>query len=124
MDITEVKVYLRKNRRNGDVQREGERRLLAYVAVTISNDFVVRDIKVISGNKGLFVAMPSKKVERSSAGRNGDPMAEDNVEGRQYEYKDVAHPICTESRNYLSEKVLNAYREKCREQGIEDIEDY
>ena len=65
-------------------------KLLAYVTVTFDDVFVVHNIKVIEGNKGLFVAMPSRQLA------NGD-------------YKDVAHPIDSNFRAELQEKILSEY---------------
>lgn len=85
MNITDVRV--RK------ISKEGKMR--AVVSVTIDDEFVVHDIKVIEGDKGLFIAMPSR---RSSDG----------------EYRDVAHPINTSTRERLQAVILEAY-EKAEE---------
>ena len=79
MKITEIKVRL-----------VHEERLKAFVSVTFDNCFVVRNMKVVEGNSGLLLCMPSRKTV-----------------GEQY--KDVAHPITQEFRDYLEEKVLQAY---------------
>ena len=62
MEITEVRIFLRES---------PDRKLKAYATVTFDDSFVVRDIKVIEGNKGLFVAMPSRKL-RSSCPKCGN----------------------------------------------------
>ena len=80
MNITDVRV--RK------ISKEGK--MKAVVSVTIDDEFVVHDIKVIEGDKGLFIAMPSR---RSSDG----------------EYRDVAHPINTSTRERLQAVILEAY---------------
>lgn len=80
MNITDVRV--RK------ITKEG--RMKAVVSVTIDNEFVVHDIKVIEGEKGLFIAMPSRKA----------------TDG---EYRDIAHPINTKTREKLQSIVLAAY---------------
>ena len=85
MNITDVRV--RK------ISKEGK--MKAVVSVTIDDEFVVHDIKVIEGDKGLFIAMPSR---RSSDG----------------EYRDVAHPINTSTRERLQAVILEAY-EKAEE---------
>lgn len=85
MNITDVRV--RK------ISKEGK--MKAVVSVTIDDEFVVHDIKVIEGDKGLFIAMPSR---RSSDG----------------EYRDVAHPINTSIRERLQAVILEAY-EKAEE---------
>lgn len=82
MNITDVRV--RK------ISKEGK--MKAVVSVTIDDEFVVHDIKVIEGDKGLFIAMPSR---RSSDG----------------EYRDVAHPINTSTRERLQAVILEAYEE-------------
>ena len=85
MNITDVRV--RK------ISKEGK--MKAVVSVTIDDEFVVHDIKVIEGDNGLFIAMPSR---RSSDG----------------EYRDVAHPINTSTRERLQAVILEAY-EKAEE---------
>lgn len=80
MNITDVRV--RK------IAKEGKMR--AVVSITIDDEFVVHDIKVIEGEKGLFIAMPSRK---SSDG----------------ECRDIAHPINTQTRDKLQKLVLEAY---------------
>ena len=85
MNITDVRV--RK------ISKEGK--MKAVVSVTIDDEFVVHDIKVIVGDKGLFIAMPSR---RSSDG----------------EYRDVAHPTNTSTRERLQAVILEAY-EKAEE---------
>ena len=89
MHVTDVRV-----RR---IAREGKMR--AVVSITIDNVFVVHDIKVIEGEKGLFIAMPSK---RSADG----------------EYRDIAHPINSETRSMLEETILKSYEESAlQEEG-------
>ena len=82
MDVTDVRV-----RR---IAREGKMR--AVVSITIDKVFVVHDIKVIEGEKGLFIAMPSKK----------------SADG---EYRDIAHPINSATRELIQNKILDAYKE-------------
>ncbi len=65
-------------------------KLKAYVTVTFDNQFVVHNIKVIEGREGDFIAMPSRQLA------NG-------------EFKDVAHPICSEFRDHLQQIVMEAY---------------
>lgn len=87
MKITEVKVF-----------PVDEERLKAYVTIVIDDCFVVRDLKIIKGNSGLFVAMPSKKRK-------------DGV------YKDIAHPLNQETRADLEERVLKAYLDEIKGGG-------
>lgn len=68
----------------------GKGKMLAIASITIDNAFVVHDIKVIDGERGLFIAMPSR---RSSDG----------------EYRDIAHPLNTDTRNELQDKIIAAY---------------
>ncbi|MBU0997555.1 MAG: septation regulator SpoVG [Firmicutes bacterium] len=89
MLITEV----RAKRVNGD------NRLVGIAAITIDECFVVHELRIIEGKNGLFVAMPSRKMP------NG-------------EFKDVAHPINTETRSVIEKAVLEAY-EKLPENKIE-----
>ena len=89
MHVTDVRV-----RR---IAREGKMR--AVVSITIDNVFVVHDIKVIEGEKGLFIAMPSKK----------------SADG---EYRDIAHPINTQTRSMLEKIILDEY-EKSLQAGDE-----
>lgn len=69
---------------------EDEGKLKAYVTVTFDNSFVVHNVKIIEGQNGPFIAMPSRKTA------NG-------------EYKDVAHPISPEFRNELQAKIIGEY---------------
>ncbi|UCC94832.1 MAG: SpoVG family protein [Candidatus Omnitrophota bacterium] len=120
MDITEVRVSL--------TEREG-RRLKAYATITLDNSFVVRNIKVVEGNNGLFVAMPARKMKQfcPRCGKKVDmgsrycnhcgvqlpPPPKDLTTNRQATHQDLAHPINQEFRDYLQSKVLDAYyREK------------
>ena len=80
MEITDVRV--RK------VALDGKMR--AIVSITLDNEFVVHDIKVIEGEKGLFIAMPSKKA----------------TDG---EYRDIAHPINSSTRENLQRVILKSY---------------
>ena len=86
MQITDVRI--RK------VEKEGK--MKAVVSVTFDEIFVVHDIKVIEGEKGLFIAMPSR--------RSGDG-----------EYRDIAHPINSEMRDKLQKEILEKYEEAVKE---------
>ncbi len=123
MQITEVKVFPRVR---------GDRKLKAYVTVTFDDSFVVRNVKVIEGNKGLFVAMPSRKVQRPcSRCRRSNPVSSRfcnycgvalesgrqwEADSKQQETKDIAHPINQEFRAYLEKSVLDAYEEESKKQ--------
>jgi len=79
MDITEVKVT--------PVDQD---QLKAYVTIVLDHCFVIRDVKVIRGPKGYFVAMPSKKRKDGT-------------------FRDIAHPINRETRELMERKILEAY---------------
>jgi len=80
MEVTEVRVF--------PVEED---RLKGYATVTFDHCFLVRDLKVILGNKGLFVAMPSKKRKDGT-------------------YQDIAHPLNSQTRRLIEEKVLGEYQ--------------
>ena len=127
MEITEVRVSLRDN--------EGKR-LKAYVTVTFDNSFVVRNIKIVEGNTGLFVAMPArklkmfcprcgKKVEVESrycnhCGAQIPVTPRESLSERQATHQDLAHPINQEFRDYLQRKILNAYEAERASGGTEE----
>ena len=91
MQITDVRV--RK------VAKEGK--LKAVVSITLDDEFVVHDIKVIEGEKGLFIAMPSKKA----------------LDG---EYRDTAHPINSETRERVQNILLEKYAQVMAEESAEE----
>ncbi len=86
MQITDVRVK--------KVTKEGK--MKAIVSITIDNEFVVHDIKVIEGDKGLFIAMPSKK----------------SLDG---EYRDIAHPINSNTRDNIQNIILEKYEQSLSE---------
>lgn len=86
MTITDVRI--RK------IAAEGK--MKAIVSVTFDNEFVVHDIKVIEGQNGLFIAMPSRKTPDG-------------------EFKDIAHPINTDTREKMQSSILAAYEEAMQE---------
>lgn len=123
MEITEVRVFLRN--------KDNNKKLKAYATVTFDNCFVVRDVKVIEGSKGLFVAMPSAKMKatcpkcghrnviRSKFCNQCGGVLEQQAkpaatpeENRQAEHKDIAHPITPVCREYIQKKVLDAYEQE------------
>jgi len=75
----------------------------AIVSITIDDEFVVHDIKVIDGERGLFIAMPSRKASDG-------------------EYKDIAHPINTETRTSIQNLILEAYEKALEEDDEQPIE--
>jgi len=125
MEITEVRIFLRDNPSS---------KLRAYATITFDNAFVVRNIKVIEGNKGLFVAMPSRRIEEpcpkcnaknslrskhcnqcgSQIPHKEETTIHESTEshdkgGRRSEHRDIAHPINMETREYIQKKILKAY---------------
>ena len=88
LNITDIRV--RK------VSDEGK--MKAVVSVTFDDEFVVHDIKVIDGQNGLFIAMPSRKMG------DGD-------------YRDIAHPLRSETRNRMKDAILEAYENDEREEA-------
>ena len=89
MTITDVRI--RK------IATEGK--MKAIVSVTFDNEFVVHDIKVIEGQNGLFIAMPSRKTPDG-------------------EFKDIAHPINTDTREKIQNSILKAYEEAMEEENV------
>ncbi|MBS6396955.1 MAG: septation regulator SpoVG [Clostridiales bacterium] len=90
MQITDVRI--RK------VAKEGK--MKAVVSITIDEEFVVHDIKVIEGEKGLFIAMPSRKASDG-------------------EYRDIAHPINSSTRDFIQMMILKRYEETVAEAANE-----
>ena len=90
MQITDVRI--RKITTDGKMK--------AIVSVTFDNEFVVHDIKVIEGQNGLFIAMPSRKTPDG-------------------EFKDIAHPINTDTREKIQGSILDAYEQALNEETTE-----
>ena len=88
MQITEVKVF-----------PVNEERLKAYVSITLDGCFVIRDLKVIHGTGGLFVAMPSKKRKDG-------------------QFRDIAHPLNQETRAIIEEAVFAAFEKELSAMGV------
>lgn len=86
MNITDVRI--RK------ISDDGKMRAVA--SITLDDEFVVHDIKIIDGQNGLFIAMPSKKMSDGA-------------------FRDVAHPICSEVRNQIKEQIFQAYEKMLTE---------
>ena len=94
MNITDVRV--RK------IAKEGK--MKAVVSITIDDEFVVHDIKVIEGEKGLFIAMPSRKASDG-------------------EYRDIAHPINSQTREHIKSLILEKYQELLNTEDGEELEE-
>jgi stage V sporulation protein G len=80
MEITEVKVFPAKD--GG--------RLKAYATIVFDNSFIIRDLKIIEGNKGLFVSMPSRKRKDGT-------------------FRDIVHPLNSDTRRMIEERVTQEY---------------
>ena len=94
MNITDVRV--RK------IAKEGK--MKAVVSITIDDEFVVHDIKVIEGEKGLFIAMPSRKASDG-------------------EYRAIAHPINSQTRDHIQSLILEKYQELLNTEDGEELEE-
>lgn len=123
MEITEVRVFLKDS---------PDKKLKAYVTVTFDNAFVVRNIKVIEGTSGLFIAMPSRKIKQpcpkcgfknelrskycnqcaAALPVTSRPVGEEAGVSAQLEHKDIAHPITQSFREYLQKRILEAYEQE------------
>ena len=118
MQITQVRVHLKES---------ADSKLKAFVTITFDDMFVVRDLKVIEGKNGLFVAMPSVKMKEPCAKCNKKipvkskfccecgarlpeaPRHDEHEDEAREDHKDIAHPVTAESREYICKKVLEAY---------------
>ena len=86
MEITDIRIR----------KMDGDSKMKAIASITIDEEFVIHDIKVVDGEKGLFIAMPSKKTSEG-------------------EYRDIAHPIKTETRNRIQNMILDKYKQETAE---------
>lgn len=84
MEITEIRISLHE-----------DNKLKAFASITFDDCFVVRGLKLIEGSKGIFVAMPSRKRPDGS-------------------YQDVAHPINSETRNWMEKVIIEAYQKEIK----------
>jgi stage V sporulation protein G len=113
VQITEVRLS-RKNSRDG--------KLKAFATITFDNQFVIRDLKIIDGKKGLFVAMPSKMIydscpkcgkknpiQNSFCGKCGGRLSPKKLDRRE-EHRDIAHPINSQARDYIQGVVIEEYK--------------
>ena len=81
MEITEVKVYPAKD----------DGRLKAYATIVFDNSFIIRDLKIIEGDKGFFVSMPSRKRKDGS-------------------FRDIVHPLNSETRRMIEDEIVKEYK--------------
>ena len=120
MNITEVRVKLMSNRQD---------KLQAFCSITLDDDFVIRDLKIIEGSSGPFVAMPSRKLAdkcgkcstknhlrakfcNECGNKLGGDRSSRDAKGRAKLHVDIAHPINPECREKLQERILRAYAEE------------
>lgn len=133
MEISEVRVKLIDNK---------DDRLKAFCSMTMDNEFVVRDIKVIEGTNGYFVAMPSRKMSdhcgkcggknhlrakfcNNCGGTLPEERAKKDMKGRMKLHADIAHPINADCRQKIQEKVTAAFTEeldKSKQPGYKPVE--
>lgn len=133
MEITEVRVKLVENK---------DERLKAFCSMTLDNEFVIRDIKIIEGTSGLFVAMPSRKMSdhcERCGGKNHlrakycnncgaqlpEERAKHDVKGRMKLHADIAHPINAECRKKIQDRIAQAFEaevEKSKQPGYKPVD--
>jgi stage V sporulation protein G len=133
MEISEVRVKLVANQ---------DDRLKAFCSMTLDNEFVVRDIKVIEGTGGLFVAMPSRKMSdhcNKCGGKNhlrakfcnhcgvklSENRAHQDQEGRMKLHADIAHPINAQCRKDIQDSIIKAFNaefEKSKLPGYKPVD--
>src|SRR3989338_1485730 len=125
MEITEVRIFQKKE--------DADKKLRAFATITFDQRFVVRDIKIIEGSKGLFVAMPSRRAKEpcprckhrnvvrshycNQCGAKLEVAVKDepgkvDESARLNEHRDIAHPITAECREYIQNIVLEAYEKE------------
>jgi len=126
MEITEIRVFLKEGH---------DKKLKAYTTVTFDNVFVVRNIKVIQGANGLFIAMPSRKLKspcpkchftnevgskfcnQCASALAAPPESDTAIRDAKTEHRDIAHPVTQEFREYLQSRILKTYKEES-EKGL------
>ena len=130
MEISEVRVKLIDNK---------DDRLKAFCSLTMDNEFVIRDIKIIEGAKGYFVAMPSRKMSdhcERCGGKNHlrarfcnncgakltGERAKRGFRGRMKLHADIAHPINVECRQKIQDKVTAAYQDEVEKSKSPDYQ--
>jgi len=133
MQISEVRVKLIENK---------DDRLKAFCSVTMDNEFVIRDIKIIEGTNGYFVAMPSRKMSdhcEKCGGKNHlrarycnncgaalpDDRARKDMKGRMKLHADIAHPINSDCRKKIQDKVITSFKDeldRSKQPGYKPVE--
>ncbi len=127
MEITEIRVFVKEGQ---------DKKLKAYTTVTFDHVFVVRNIKVIQGASGLFIAMPSRKLKSPcpkcsfknevgskfcnqcgvSLPHQDKPVSAVDMDTKS-EHRDIAHPVTQQFREYLQNKVIEAYKKEAENQN-------
>jgi stage V sporulation protein G len=123
MEVTEIRVFLKEGQ---------DKKLKSYATVTFDHVFVVRNIKVIQGAGGLFIAMPSRKLKalcpkcgfKNEVGSKfcnqcgvalPEHISDENVmRDAKAEHRDIAHPVTQQFRSYLQSAILEAYEKEVR----------
>lgn len=117
MEISEIRIYPQES--------GSDEKLKAFVTITIDDAFVIRDLKIIEGKKGLFIAMPSAKITTActrcnkknpirnrfcgNCGGALEDISKDPKKATYEDHRDIAHPINNKTREYLHNKVMEAY---------------
>ena len=91
LEITDVRVRL---------YTRADDKLKAFASITLNDCFIVSDLKVIDGNNGLFVAMPSRKRKDG-------------------QFRDIAHPLNSETRQLIEDRVLDLYRQELKQEDVD-----
>ena len=124
MEITEIRIF----------PKEGQdKKLKAYATVTFDSCFVVRNVKVIEGSSGYFIAMPSRKMKNSchkchfknevgskfcnQCGVASSTETKDDFRDAKAEHRDIAHPVTQEFRDRLQKAILEAYIKETGDDG-------
>ena len=122
MEITEIRVFIKEGQ---------DKKLKAYTTVTFDHVFVVRNIKIIQGSSGLFIAMPSRKLKSpcpkcnfknevgskfcnqcgASLPLQDKPISAVDMDTKS-EHRDIAHPVTQQFREYLQNKVIESYKKE------------
>ena len=131
MEITEIRVFIKEGQ---------DKKLKAYTTVTFDNVFVVRNIKIIQGSSGLFIAMPSRKLKSpclkcsfknevgskfcnqcgTSLPSQDKPVSAVDMDAKS-EHRDIAHPVTQQFREYLQNKILEAYKQEAEKQDPSSV---
>ncbi|MGD2110806.1 MAG: SpoVG family protein [Phycisphaerae bacterium] len=131
MEVSDVRVRLVK---------DANERLKAVCSVTLDSEFVVRDVKVVEGTNGLFVAMPSRKLTSACpkcrtqnhlrarhcnecGTKLPQPRIPTDTDGREKVHRDIAHPITANFRQTIQQHVLDAFHDAAEEEGLDHHED-